>query len=97
MPLPSVVVAPAARLATLVLRQNRRLLYAPPTCMSVVQQLTVKIVPMRLFSGRPPSAGGLNLGSRQVPVQVGGSCGSILAPECVSLYVTRVRWSVVVP
>src|SRR5690348_6035540 len=97
MPSPSVVVAPAARFATRVFRQNRRLLYAPLTCMSVVQQLTVKIVPVRLFSGRPASAGGLNRGSRQVPVQVGGSLRSIVAFEWVSLLVTSVRWSVVVP
>ena len=45
----------------------------------------MKIVPVRAFSGRPPSAGGLKRGSRQVPVQVGGSWGSIFALACVSL------------
>ena len=34
-------------------------------------ELTLKIVPVSAFSGRPPSAGGLNRGSRQVPVQTG--------------------------
>ena len=53
--------------------------------MSVVQQLTVKIVPVRLFSGPPPSPGGLNRGSRQVPVQVAAPAGSILALAWVSL------------
>ena len=37
-----------------------------------VPALTMKIVPVSAFSGRPPSAGGLKRGSRQVPVQVGG-------------------------
>ena len=32
---------------------------------------TVKIVPVSAFSGRPPSAGGLKRGSRQVPVHAG--------------------------
>ena len=32
----------------------------------------MKIVPVSAFSGLPPSAGGLKLGSRQLPVQVGG-------------------------
>ena len=47
--------------------------------LSVPGPFTVKIVPVRAFSGFPPSAGGLKLGSRQVPVQVGGSAGSIFA------------------
>ena len=37
--------------------------------MPVVPELTMKMVPVSAFSGRPPSAGGLNRGSRQVPVQ----------------------------
>ena len=45
--------------------------------------LTMKIVPVIPFSGRPPSAGGLKRGSRHVPVQVGE--GSIFAPAWVSL------------
>ena len=45
--------------------------------------LTVKIVPVSAFSGRPPSEGGEKRGSRQVPVHSGE--GSILAPSCVSL------------
>ena len=47
--------------------------------------LTMNMLPVREFSGRPPSAGGLKLGSRQVPVQVGGSCGSIFEKARVSL------------
>src|SRR3984893_12035087 len=57
----------------------------------------MKIVPASAFSGLPPSAGGLKRASRQVPVQVGGSAGSITALACVSLYVTRVRLGVLVP
>ena len=34
-------------------------------------QLTMNSVPVSAFSGRPPSAGGLKRGSRQVPVQTG--------------------------
>ena len=41
--------------------------------------LIMNSVPVKLFSGRPPSLGGLNVGSRQVPVHVGGSSGSICA------------------
>src|SRR5207249_4329954 len=59
--------------------------------------LTIEIVPVSAFSGRPPSDGGLNRGSRQVPVHVGGSWGSIRAFACVSLYVTRVRYGVAAP
>ena len=44
----------------------------------VAPSFTVKMVPVRAFSGWPPSAGGLLRGSRQVPVQVGGSWGSLL-------------------
>ena len=65
------------------LRQNRIWPSTPSTSMSVVQQLTVKIVPVRPFSGLPPSAGGLNRGSRHVPVQA--ELGSILALAWVSL------------
>jgi len=46
---------------------------------------TMKSVPVRPFSGCPPSDGGLKLGSRHVPVQVGGSSGSIWAKAKVSL------------
>src|SRR3954470_10915898 len=56
------------------------------------QQLTVKIVPVRAFSGRPPSAGGLKRGSRQVPVHTLGPAGSVFALSCVSLYETSVRY-----
>ena len=95
--MPTVVVALAARLATRVLRQNRILPSADPTTMFMSQQLAVKIVPLTAFSGRPPSAGGLNRGSRQVPVQVGGSWGSITWFAWVSLYDTRVRYGVPEP
>src|SRR3954469_12396282 len=94
---PTVVLALSARLATRVLRQNRILPSADPTTMLMAQQFDVKIVPLSAFSGRPPSAGGLKRGSRQVPVQVGGSWGSILASACVSLYVTSVRYGVPAP
>ncbi len=62
------------------LRQNRILPSAAGTVMLVVApSLTVKIVPVKAFSGRPPSAGGLKRGSRHVPVHTLGR-GSILAP-----------------
>ena len=67
------------------LRQNRIFPSAAGTVIATVPELTLKMVPVSAFSGRPPSAGGLNRGSRQVPVQVGGSCGSITALACVSL------------
>src|SRR5713226_5047183 len=38
---------------------------------------TENSVPVSEFSGCPPSAGGLKRGSRQVPVQVVGSAGSM--------------------
>src|SRR5438105_8300238 len=60
------------------------------TVMAYVQQFAVKMVPVRAFSGRPPSAGGLKRGSRQLPVHAG--LGSIFAPAYVSLYVTSVRY-----
>src|SRR5262245_48602067 len=82
----------------LVLRQKRILPSAAGTWMAVVApSLTMKICPPSAFSGRPPSAGGLKRGSRQVPVHVGGSCGSIVAPACVSLYETSVRLAVLEP
>ena len=43
------------------------------TTMSTAQQLTREDLPVSAFSGRPPSPGGLNRGSRQVPVQVGAA------------------------
>ena len=51
---------------------------------SVRVPLTTKRVPVSAFSGFPPSAGGLNRGSRHVPVHV-GSAGSIFASAWVSL------------
>ena len=83
MPLPSVVVWFGLSPATRVLRQNRSWPSVPFTSMSVVQQLTVNRVPVRAFSGRPPSLGGLNRGSRQVPVQA--AVGSIVSLAWVSL------------
>ena len=83
--MPSWVEAVGAREATRVPRQKRSALEAPVTLIWVTQQFTLNDVPVSAFSGRPPSAGGLNRGSRQVPVHVGGSCGSILALAWVSL------------
>ena len=92
-PAVKVAVWPGASAATLVLRQKRRL---PSTSVTVIGSvrvpLTMKSVPVSAFSGRPPSAGGLKRGSRQVPVHVG--VGSIFAFACVSLYETRVRYAV---
>ena len=45
--------------------------------------LTVNRVPVRAFSGRPPSEGGLKRGSRHVPVHA--VLGSIFALAQVSL------------
>ena len=53
--------------------------------MSVVPELTMNICPVSELGGFPPSAGGLKRGSSQVPVHVGGSCGSVAALKCVSL------------
>src|SRR5215470_14556784 len=92
--------APPPLAAIDVLRQKRIAAAAAGTVMlgnCAWQHWVVKIVPVRAFSGRPPSAGGLKRGSRPVPVQVGGSCGSITALACVSLYETRVRYGVAVP
>src|SRR5262245_4282048 len=98
MPAVSVVLAPLPSVATRVLRQNGCVLKALVTrIVALVQQLTVKIVPVSAFSGRPPSAGGLNRASRHVPVHVGGSSGSIFALACVSLSVTSVRYGVFLP
>src|SRR5215831_7717020 len=83
--------------ATGVLRQKRSLAKAAASVSAVEPRLTVKMVPPSWFSGRPPSAGGLNRGSRQLPVHVGGSAGSITALAWVSLYDTRVRFWVAVP
>ena len=60
--------------------------------MPAVPEFTMKMVPVSAFSGRPPSAGGLNLGSRQVPDH--SDEGSIFALACVSLYETSVRCGV---
>src|SRR5256885_17123186 len=62
----------------LVFLQKRILPSAWGTVMASLRtEFTQKTVPVSAFSGRPPSAGGLKRGSRQVPVQVGGSAGSI--------------------
>src|SRR5689334_8206331 len=52
-------------------------------------------VPVRPFSGRPPSRGGLNVGSRQVPVHTPEE--SVSVSLYVSLYETRVRSAVLEP
>ena len=81
---PSVAVAPAACVATFVLRQKRILPSAAGTRIAVVApSLTMKSCPVSPFSGRLPSAGGLKRGSRQVPVHA--LVGSILALAWVSL------------
>src|SRR6185295_6951163 len=73
----------------LVLRQNRIRPSSAGTRIEVVApSLTVKIVPVSAFSGRPPSEGGLKRGSRHVPVH--SELGSIFAPAWVSLYETSV-------
>ena len=81
---PIVVVWLPARAATRVFRQNRMAPSAAPTVMFTAQQLTLKIVPVSPFSGRPPSVGGLKRLSRQVPVQI-GVAGSMIALAAVSL------------
>ena len=84
MPCGSVAVVAGASVATAVLRQKRILPSAAGTSIAVVApSLTMKSVPVSAFSGRPPSAGGLKRGSRQVPVHAG--VGSIFALACVSL------------
>ena len=70
----------------LVFLQKRILPSAWGTVMASLRtEFTQKTVPVSAFSGRPPSAGGLKRGSRQVPVQVGGSAGSITLSAFVSL------------
>src|SRR6266540_3186456 len=67
-----VVVPPGAMLAMDVLRQRRSRLYAYGTRSDwKLVPLTMKKFPVTAFSGRPPSAGGLKRGSRQVPVHAG--------------------------
>src|SRR5437899_11278300 len=79
----------------LVFLQKRILPSAWGTVMASLRtEFTQKTVPVSAFSGLPPSAGGLKRGSRQVPVQVGGSCGSRTRLSSVSLYVTSVRLAV---
>src|SRR5438067_880457 len=91
----SVVAVPGASDATLVLRQKRRRLNSAGTWIAYVQQSTVYRLPVSAFSGHPPSDGGLNLGSRHVPVHDGS--GSIFWFACVSLYDTSVRNGVALP
>src|SRR6266508_3917338 len=77
---------PGAKFATAVLRQKRRVLKAEEMLIvSALGPFTEKRTPATAFSGRPPSPGGLKRGSRQVPVHVGGSAGSITALAWVSL------------
>ena len=82
MPEPNVTVWPADNDATAVFRHMRSLEYRAGTWMSVVPAFTTKYWPVRAFSGRPPSAGGLKRGSRHVPVH---DTGSVTASKWVSL------------
>src|SRR5437667_11663545 len=85
-PAGSVATCPGAKDAMLVFLQKRILPSAWGTVMASLRtEFTQKTVPVSAFSGRPPSAGGLKRGSRQVPVQVGGSAGSITLSAFVSL------------
>src|SRR5690242_14216474 len=67
---------------------------AAGTWIAYEQQLTVNCVPVSAFCGRPPSPGGLNLGSCHVPVHATGSIGAL---AWVSLYDTIVRLGVLLP
>src|SRR5439155_3474945 len=88
-------VAPLVRSATRVFCHRRRCAIAAGTVSAPSPELTVHRLPVTAFSGRPPSAGGLNRGSRHVPVHA--DVGSILAPASVSLYATSVRYGVFEP
>ncbi len=79
--LPTRGVAPETHASIGIRHLNRQ---ACPGCQSA-GPFTIKSVPVSAFSGRPPSAGGLNRSSRQVPVQVGGSNGSSGHYSSVSL------------
>ena len=80
-----VSVWPEFRVETAVFRQKRSLAKVPGTLMSDGPELTRKYWPLRLFSGRPASPGGLKRGSRQVPVVTLGPCGSTGVGKWVSL------------
>src|SRR2546430_14061825 len=73
----------------------------PSACGTVMESLrtslTRKLVPLKAFSGRPPSAGGLDGEFRHMPVQMGGSPGSMALVANVSLYQTSVGNGVLVP
>ena len=70
----------------LVFLQKRILPSAWGTVMeSLRTSFTRKLVPLNAFSGRPPSAGGLKRESRHMPVQMGGSAGSMTLFANVSL------------
>jgi hypothetical protein len=68
-----------------VFRQKRSFANVAGTVMAADPRSTVKICPLNAFSGLAPSPGGLNRGSRHVPVHVGGSDGSITPFAVVSL------------
>src|SRR4029077_14909135 len=98
------VTEPLVRSATRVFFQKRRRAIEAGTVIAVVPELTVQTGPWTSFSGRPPSAGGLNRGSRHVPVQTGwplasssGSCAAGLDGVSVVLELTSVRYGVLVP
>src|ERR1051325_2745520 len=79
--------------ARLVPRQKRILPSAAGTTRLVDPSLTVKIVPVNPFSGRPPSSGAPKRGSRHEAVAsvVEGSCTPALISGNVSLSLTTVR------
>ena len=81
----------AAAAATLVWRQNRWPPYRPDGTSreSCLHAFTVKMVPVRAFSGSAPS-GLIGRPSRKVPVHSDG-IGSSLTSDCESLYETIVR------
>lgn len=80
----NVIVCPGCRAAMAVLLHSRMVANsAGTTVASLAMPLTMNRVPVRAFSGRPPSDGGEKRASRQVPVHCG--LGSILALAIVSL------------
>jgi hypothetical protein len=79
----SVSVSPASCDATVVPRQNRSLPCAAGTLRVRSSLFDMYAVPVSAFSGWPPLAGGLNRGSRQVPVH--SALGSLLVLSQVSL------------
>src|SRR3954470_12647718 len=83
------VATPEVSAATRVFCHRRRLAIDAGIVIAAEPELTVQIVPVTPFSGRPPSAGGLKRGARHEPVQIGcpapSTAGSIFALASVSL------------